>query len=170
MFFVIFWTALVRYTWLSNSSRFFFPTTSTFGCFVSMADLISSPTMRCGRLPSRSDVNINININIYIIIYIYMYNIMDSLSLLLKHAIKWRIASVIFWTTPCQSWRKSSPSLCGRGFQWLCLGESANFRSSFWRKFPTFGRKCRCGSDSTRSGAKENQEDVAAGTHKRGCD
>ena len=24
MFFVIFWTALVRYTWLSNSSRFFF--------------------------------------------------------------------------------------------------------------------------------------------------
>ena len=33
MFFVIFWTALVRYTWLSNSSRFFFPTISTFGCF-----------------------------------------------------------------------------------------------------------------------------------------
>ena len=32
MFFVIFWTALVRYTWLSNSSRFF-PTISTFGCF-----------------------------------------------------------------------------------------------------------------------------------------
>ena len=33
MFFVLFWTALVRYTWLSNSSRFFFPTISTFGCF-----------------------------------------------------------------------------------------------------------------------------------------
>ena len=33
MFFVIFWTALVHYTWLSNSSRFFFPTISTFGCF-----------------------------------------------------------------------------------------------------------------------------------------
>ena len=33
MLFVIFWTALVRYTWLSNSSRFFFPTISTFGCF-----------------------------------------------------------------------------------------------------------------------------------------
>ena len=33
MFLVIFWTALVRYTWLSNSSRFFFPTISTFGCF-----------------------------------------------------------------------------------------------------------------------------------------
>ena len=33
MFFVIFCTALVRYTWLSNSSRFFFPTISTFACF-----------------------------------------------------------------------------------------------------------------------------------------
>ena len=63
MFFVIFWTALVRYTWLSNSSRFFFPTISTFGCFwsqwpTSLAVASGCPTMRCGRLPSRSDVNI----------------------------------------------------------------------------------------------------------------
>ena len=63
MFFVIFWTALVRYTWLSNSSRFFFPTISTFGCFwsqwpTSLAVTSGCPTMRCGRLPSRSDVNI----------------------------------------------------------------------------------------------------------------
>ena len=62
MFFVIFWTALVRYTWLSNSSRFFFPTISTFGCFwsqwpTSLAVTSGCPTMRCGRLPSRSDVN-----------------------------------------------------------------------------------------------------------------
>ena len=63
MFFVIFWTALVRYTWLSNSSRCFFPTISTFGCFwsqwpTSLAVTSGCPTMRCGRLPSRSDVNI----------------------------------------------------------------------------------------------------------------
>ena len=63
MFFVIFWTALVRYTWLSNSSRVFFPTISTFGCFwsqwpTSLAVTSGCPTMRCGRLPSRSDVNI----------------------------------------------------------------------------------------------------------------
>ena len=62
MFFVIFWTALVRYTWLSNSSRFFFPTINTFGCFwsqwpTSLAVTSGCPTMRCGRLPSRSDVN-----------------------------------------------------------------------------------------------------------------
>ena len=62
MFFVIFWTALVRYTWLSNSSHFFFPTISTFGCFwsqwpTSLAVTSGCPTMRCGRLPSRSDVN-----------------------------------------------------------------------------------------------------------------
>ena len=64
MFFVIFWTALVRYTWPSNSSRFFFPTISTFGCFwsqwpTSLAVTSGCPTMRCGRLPSRSDVNIS---------------------------------------------------------------------------------------------------------------
>ena len=62
MFFVIFWIVLVRYTWLSNSSRFFFPTISTFGCFwsqwpTSLAVTSGCPTMRCGRLPSRSDVN-----------------------------------------------------------------------------------------------------------------
>ena len=71
MFFVIFWTALVRYTWLSNSSRFFSPTISTFGCFWSqwptslavtsgregVRTTSLSPTMRCWRLPSRSDVN-----------------------------------------------------------------------------------------------------------------
>ena len=71
MFFVIFWTALVRYAWLSNSSRFFSPTISTFGCFWSqwptslavtsgregVRTTSLSPTMRCWRLPSRSDVN-----------------------------------------------------------------------------------------------------------------
>ena len=41
---------------------FFFPTISTFGCFwsqwpTSLAVTSSCPTMRCGRLPSRSDVN-----------------------------------------------------------------------------------------------------------------
>ena len=82
MFFVIFWTALVRYTWLSNSSRFFFPTISTFGCFwsqwpTSLAVTSGCPTMRCGRLPSRSDVNIlqfyQIIVPIISIIYIYVY-------------------------------------------------------------------------------------------------
>ena len=63
MFFVIFWTALVRYTWLFFA--FFFPTISTFGCFwsqwpTSLAVTSGCPTMRCGRLPSRSDVNIHI--------------------------------------------------------------------------------------------------------------
>ena len=43
MFFVIFWTALVRYTWLSNSSRFFFSDNQYFRMFlVSMADIIGS--------------------------------------------------------------------------------------------------------------------------------
>ena len=41
----------------------FFPTISTFGCFwsqwpTSLAVTSGCPTMRCGRLPSRSDVNI----------------------------------------------------------------------------------------------------------------
>ena len=41
MFFVIFWTALVRYTWLSNS--FFFSDNQYFRMFlVSMADIIGS--------------------------------------------------------------------------------------------------------------------------------
>ena len=42
----------------------------------------------------------------------------------------------------------TSPSLWFGGFQRLCPGESANFRRrfSFWRTFPTFGRKCWCGS------------------------
>ena len=40
----------------------FFPTISTFGCFwsqwpTSLAVTSGCPTMRCGRLPSRSDVN-----------------------------------------------------------------------------------------------------------------
>ena len=50
MFFVIFWTALVRYTWLSNSSRFFFPTISTFGCFWSQWP--TSLTVSYERLPN----------------------------------------------------------------------------------------------------------------------
>ena len=37
---------------------FFFSTISTFGCFWSQAVTSGCPTMRCGRLPSRSDVNI----------------------------------------------------------------------------------------------------------------
>ena len=43
MFFVTFWTALVRYTWLSNSARFFFSDNQYFRMFlVSMADIIGS--------------------------------------------------------------------------------------------------------------------------------
>ena len=43
---------------------FSFPTISTFGCFwsqwpTSLAVTSGCPTMRCGRLPSRSDVNIH---------------------------------------------------------------------------------------------------------------
>ena len=41
MFFVIFWTALVRYTWLSNSSRFFSDNQYFRMFLVSMADIIS---------------------------------------------------------------------------------------------------------------------------------
>ena len=40
MFFVIFWTALVRYTWLSNSSRFFSDNQYFRMFLVSMADII----------------------------------------------------------------------------------------------------------------------------------
>ena len=42
MFFVIFWTALVRYTWLSNSSRFFSDNQYFRMFLVSMADIIGS--------------------------------------------------------------------------------------------------------------------------------
>ena len=43
IFFVIFWTALVRYTWLSNSSCFFFSDNQYFRMFlVSVADIIGS--------------------------------------------------------------------------------------------------------------------------------
>ena len=47
---------------------FFFPTISTFGCFwsqwpTSLAVTSGCPTMRCGRLPSRSDVNIQKTVN-----------------------------------------------------------------------------------------------------------
>ena len=41
---------------------FFFPTISTFGCFWSQWPTSLAVTMRCGRLPSRSDVNIIIAI------------------------------------------------------------------------------------------------------------
>ena len=49
---------------------FFFPTISTFGCFwsqwpTSLAVTSGCPTMRCGRLPSRSDVN-RLRLYIYI--------------------------------------------------------------------------------------------------------
>ena len=54
---------------------FFAPTISTFGCFwsqwpTSLAVTSGCPTMLCGRLPSRSDVNIYQHD-----IYIYIYNI-----------------------------------------------------------------------------------------------
>ena len=42
MFFVLFWTALVRYTWLSNSSRFFSDNQYFRMFLVSMADIIGS--------------------------------------------------------------------------------------------------------------------------------
>ena len=42
MFFFIFWTALVRYTWLSNSSRFFSDNQYFRMFLVSMADIIGS--------------------------------------------------------------------------------------------------------------------------------
>ena len=42
MCFVIFWTALVRYTWLSNSSRFFSDNRYFRMILVSMADIIGS--------------------------------------------------------------------------------------------------------------------------------
>ena len=42
MFFVIFWTALVRYTWLSNSSRSFSDNQNFRMFLVSMADIIGS--------------------------------------------------------------------------------------------------------------------------------
>ena len=42
MFFVIFWTALVRYTWLSNSSRFFSDNQYFRMFLVPMADIIGS--------------------------------------------------------------------------------------------------------------------------------
>ena len=48
MFFVIFWTALVRYTWLSNSSLFFSDNQYFRMFLVSMADIIGS----CERLPN----------------------------------------------------------------------------------------------------------------------
>ena len=46
MFFVIFWTALVRYTWLSNSSRFFFRQSVLSDVFGLMAPAVWA--QRCG--------------------------------------------------------------------------------------------------------------------------
>ena len=59
LFFELRWSAIHGYQIL----RVFFPTISTFGCFwsqwpTSLAVTSGCPTMRCGRLPSRSDVNI----------------------------------------------------------------------------------------------------------------
>ena len=59
LFFELRWSAIHGYQFL----RVFFPTISTFGCFwsqwpTSLAVTSGCPTMRCGRLPSRSDVNI----------------------------------------------------------------------------------------------------------------
>ena len=58
LFFELRWSAIHGYQIL----RVFFPTISTFGCFwsqwpTSLAVTSGCPTMRCGRLPSRSDVN-----------------------------------------------------------------------------------------------------------------
>ena len=43
MFFVIFWTALVRYTWLSNSSRFFFSDNQYFRMLLVSMPLLCEP-------------------------------------------------------------------------------------------------------------------------------
>ena len=74
MFFVIFWTALVRYTWLSNSSRFF-SNNQYFRMFlVSMADIIGSyerlpnDAVRAVAVAKRREY-----IYIYIYVYIYIY-------------------------------------------------------------------------------------------------
>ena len=53
LFFELRWSAIHGHQIL----RIFFPTISTFGCFWSQCPCCVSPTMRCGRLPSRSDVN-----------------------------------------------------------------------------------------------------------------
>ena len=60
LFFELCWSAIHGYQILRV---FFFPTISTFGWFwsqwpTSLAVTSGCPTMRCGRLPSRSDVNI----------------------------------------------------------------------------------------------------------------
>ena len=61
LFFELRWSAIHGYQIL----RVLFPTISTFGCFwsqwpTSLAVTSGCPTMRCGRLPSRSDVNIEV--------------------------------------------------------------------------------------------------------------
>ena len=53
LFFELRWSAIHGYQIL----RVFFPTISTFGCFWSQWPTSLAVTMRCGRLPSRSDVN-----------------------------------------------------------------------------------------------------------------
>ena len=82
---------------------------------------------------------------------------MDSLSLLLKHAIKWRIASVIFLNNTLSKLKLLPHPCANEDCNGFALGSLQISAAPFGRKFPTFGRKCRCGSDSTRSGAKENQ-------------
>ena len=57
---------------------FFFPTISTFGCFwsqwpTSLAVTSGCPTMRCGRLPSRSNVNMSIAKTDEEILYIWVW-------------------------------------------------------------------------------------------------
>ena len=63
LFFELRWSAIHGYQIL----RVFFPTISTFGCFWSQWPTSLAVTMRCGRLPSRSDVNIFIFFNLFVI-------------------------------------------------------------------------------------------------------
>ena len=98
LFFELRWSAIHGYQIL----RVFFPTISTFGCFwsqwpTSLAVTSGCPTMRCGRLPSRSDVNIlqfyqiivPIISIIYICIYIYILCISNMKSTQCTCRIKW---------------------------------------------------------------------------------
>ena len=111
MFFVIFWTVLVRYTWLSNSSRFFFPTIGTFGWFwsqwpTSLAVTSGCPTMRCGRLPSRSDVNIQQ-------VALVSEGPPNCPFLPARHLLSIWIIAVIFWALRLMAGMGSSPPNLG---------------------------------------------------------
>ena len=101
---------------------------------------------------------------------------MDSLSLLLKHAIKWRIASVIFLNNTLSKLKLLPHPCANEDCNGFALGSLQISAAPFGGNFQPLEGSADVALiqpdlvPKKIKESKDDQEDVAAGTHKRGCD